>query len=333
MASQDWFEKDFYKTLGVDKDISEADLKKAYRKLARKYHPDSNPGDTAAEEKFKEISEAYDVLSDETTRKEYDQIRAMGSGARFSAGPGGPSGQPGFDDLFGGLFNQGGGGGYSYRGTQGGAGAYEDLFTMFGQGAGAPGGFGGGFRQAGPQRGADQRAQTTLSFMTAFRGDTIDLQAGDGRVITVRIPAGVKDGQKIRLRGKGAPSPNGGEPGDLILEVSVRPHPVFSRDGDNIIVTVPVTFAEAVNGANIEVPTPDGKTVKVRVPAHSPSGKRLRVKERGVPRKRGRGDLIVRIEIAVPKSLNNEQRKALEDFVAASGDEDPRAELMRAARG
>lgn len=330
MASQDWFEKDFYKTLGVDKDISEADLKKAYRKLARKYHPDSNPGDKAAEEKFKEISEAYDVLSDDKTRREYDQIRAMGSGARFSAGPGGPGGQPGFEDLFGGLFNQGGGG-YSYRTSTGGAGGYEDIFSMFGQGAGGPGGF-GGYRQAGPQRGADQRAQTTLSFMTAFRGDTIDLQAGDGRVITVRIPAGVKDGQKIRLRGKGGKSPNGGEPGDLILEVSVRPHPVFSRDGDNIVVTVPVTFAEAVLGANIQVPTPDGKTVKVHVPPHTQSGKRLRVKERGVPRKRGNGDLLVRIEVAVPQNLNNEQRKALDDFVAASGDDDPRADLMREAR-
>lgn len=330
MASQDWFEKDFYKTLGVDKDIAGAELKKAYRKLARKYHPDSNPGDKAAEEKFKEISEAYDVLSDEKTRAEYDQVRAMGAGARFSAGPGGAGGQAGFEDLFGGLFNQGGGG-YSYRSSGGGAGGYEDLFSMFGQGAG---GFGqGGFgRQAGPQRGADQRAQTTLSFMTAFRGDTIDLQAGDGRVITVRIPAGVKDGQKIRLRGKGAASPNGGESGDLILEVNVRSHPVFSRDGDNIVVTVPVTFAEAVQGATIEVPTPDGKTVKVRVPAHSPSGKRLRVKGRGAPKKHGAGDLVVRIEVAVPQNLNGDQRRALDDFVAASGDESPRNDLMREAR-
>jgi molecular chaperone DnaJ len=268
------------------------------------------------------------VLSDATTRKEYDQIRAMGSGARFSAGPGGPGGQAGFEDLFGGLFNQGGGQ-YSYRQSPG-AGGYEDLFSMFGQGAG---GFGGrGFGQAGPQRGADQRAQTTLSFMTAFRGDTIDLQAGDGRVITVRIPAGVKDGQKIRLRGKGAASPNGGEPGDLILEVSVRSHPVFSRDGDNIVVTVPVTFAEAVNGANIEVPTPDGTTVRVKVPAHSQSGKRLRVKGRGVPKKHGAGDLLVRIEVAVPQNLNSEQRRALDDFVAASGPESPRDDLLREAR-
>lgn len=331
MASQDWFEKDFYKVLGVDKSISEADLKKAYRKLARQYHPDSNPGNTAAEEKFKEISEAYDVLSDAEKRKEYDQIRAMGAGARFSAGPGGPGGAS-FEDLFGGLFNQGGGGGFSYS-TSGGrpGGGYEDVFSnLFGGQAGGAGFGGAGF--GGPRRGPDQRASTTLNFMTAIRGDTIDLQAGDGRVITVRIPAGVKDGQKIKLRGKGGQGSDGGERGDLILEVTVRPHPVFRRDGDNIIVDVPVTFGEAVRGATIEVPTLDGKTVKVKVPPHSQSGRTLRVKGRGVETKSHTGDLLAHLQVMVPSRLSKEQEAALDAFIAAGPSENPRDDLLREAK-
>lgn len=330
MASQDWFEKDFYQTLGVDKDIGEADLRKAYRKLARKYHPDSNRGDKAAEEKFKEISEAYDVLSDAEKRKEYDQIRAMGAGARFSAGPGGAGGAGNFEDLFGNLFGQGGysqpgGRSYSYS-TSGGN--FEDIFGgMFGGATGAPAGF-----QAGPSKGADQRASTTLNFMTAIKGDTIDLQAGDGRVITVRIPAGVKDGQKIRLRGKGSPGPQGGEPGDLILEVSVRPHPVFRRDGNNIVVTVPITFAEAVRGATIEVPTIEGRTVKVRVPEFAQSGKKLRVKGRGVKTKSATGDMVVELLVVVPNRLTSEQERALDAYIDASPEDNPREDLLREAR-
>lgn len=332
MASQDWFEKDFYKVLDVEKDVTEAELKKKFRKLARKYHPDSNPGDKAAEAKFKEISEAYEVLSDADKRREYDQIRAMGAGARFSAGPGGPGGSANFEDLFGGLFGGGQQGGFSYRTSSTGPGAagYEDLFGgLFG--GGQPAGFGtGGY--GGPRRGADQRAQTTLNFMTAIRGDTIDLQAGDGRVITVRIPAGVKDGQKIRLRGKGAPGPGGGEPGDLILEVTVRPHEVFRRDGDNIRVELPITFAEAVKGATVEVPTLDGGTVKVKVPAHSQTGKVLRVKGRGVETKHAKGDLLVELAVTVPNRLTREQEAALDAFIAASPADNPRDDLLRAAR-
>ncbi|RRJ86659.1 J domain-containing protein [Gulosibacter macacae] len=336
MASQDWFEKDFYKVLGVDKNISEAELKKAYRKLARQYHPDSNPGNTTAEEKFKEISEAYDVLSDAEKRKEYDQIRAMGAGARFSAGPGGPGGANNFEDLFGGLFNQGGGGGgYTYTtGGRGGSAGYEEMFSNLFGGGGTQG-FGQGFGGAGfggPRRGADQRASTTLNFMTAIRGDTIDLQAGDGRVITVRIPAGVKDGQKIKLRGKGGKGTDGGEAGDLILEVTVNPHPVFKRDGNNIAVDVPITFAEAVNGATIEVPTLDGKTVKVKVPPHSQTGRTLRVKGRGVETKTQKGDLLAHLQIVVPNRLTKEQQEALDAFIAASPNENPRDDLLRAAK-
>ena len=333
MASQDWFDKDFYKVLGVEKDVSEADLKKTYRKLARKYHPDSNPGDKAAEEKFKEISEAYDVLSDAESRKEYDQIRAMGAGARFSAGPSGADGQT-FEDLFGGLFGGGaqGGrgypGGFSYSTSTGGEPprGYEDLFSnLFGAGGG-PSAYG---QQFGPRRGADEHASVEIGFMNAIRGDTMDLRTGDGNYITARIPAGVKDGQKIRLRGKGQPGTGGGEAGDLILEVHVRPHDVFTRDGDNIRITVPVTFGEAVEGATIQVPTLDGSTVKIKVPAHSQSGRVLRVKGRGVTTSKKKGDLLVEIHVEVPKRLTAEQERLLKEFIAAGPDDDPRADLIR----
>ncbi|MET1019695.1 MAG: DnaJ domain-containing protein, partial [Microterricola sp.] len=211
MASQDWFDKDFYKVLGVSKDVSAADLKKAYRKLARKYHPDSNPGNPAAEAKFKEISEAHSVIGDPEQRKEYDAVRAMGGGARFTA-PGQGGQQGGFDDVFGGMF--GGGArqqGYSYEQ----AGFDDILGGMFGRAQGGGGRFGtptGGFRGAGgPTRGRDVVASTTVDFITATHGDQITLQTQEGRPIKVKIPAGVADGQKIKLRGQGQPSPDGGE--------------------------------------------------------------------------------------------------------------------------
>jgi molecular chaperone DnaJ len=260
VASQDWFDKDFYAVLGVAKDVSPAELKKAYRKLARKYHPDSNPGNAAAESKFKEISEAHAVLADAEQRKEYDQMRAMGPGRpRFTSGAPGQS--AGFEDVFGGMFGQGG----AQRG--GGAAGFEDIFSgMFGGG-----GFGqssGGFRGGGgPTRGRDQTAATTLDFLTAINGDTVKLQPAEGRPISVKIPAGVSDGQKIRLKGKGEPSFDGGPPGDLTLTVTVRRHPVFDRDGLNLRVDVPVTFTEATLGATIEVPTLGGDPVKLRVAA------------------------------------------------------------------
>ena len=266
MASQDWFDKDFYKVLGVAKDVSDADLKKTYRKLARKYHPDSNPGDAAAEAKFKEMSEAYAVLSDREQREEYDQIRAMGSGARFQA-PGSGGGGGGFEDVFS-RFGQGRGGTSQAD--------FDDIFAMFGQQGGGfgSGRFGqstGGFRGfGGPQRGADVSARTTIDFVTATKGDTISLQGEDGKPFKVKIPAGVKDGQKIKLRGRGRPSPDGGEPGDIVVSVTVRPHSVFTRDGLNLRVTVPVTFTEAALGATIEVPTLDGEPVRLRVAPGTP---------------------------------------------------------------
>jgi molecular chaperone DnaJ len=326
LASQDWFDKDFYAVLGVSKDVTPAELKKVYRKLARKYHPDSNPGDAAAEAKFKEISEANSVLSDPEQRKEYDQIRAMGSGARFTAGAGGQGGG-GFEDVFGGMFNQGGSG----RRTAGGGG-FEDIFSgMFGGG-----GFGqtsGGYRgYGGPSKGRDVIASTTLDFQTAVTGETITLTQAQGKPIKVRIPAGVADGQKIRLRGRGEPSPDGGEAGDIVLTVAVRPHPVFERDGLNIRLDVPVTFTEAALGATIEVPTLGGDPVRLRVAPGTPSGRVLRVKGRGVDAKEGKGDLLATVQVAVPSHLSDKAREAVEALREALPDENPRADLIDKAR-
>ncbi|GAA2870008.1 DnaJ C-terminal domain-containing protein [Microbacterium arabinogalactanolyticum] len=326
MASQDWFDKDFYKTLGVSKDISDAELKKTYRKLARKYHPDSNPGDAAAEAKFKEISEAYSVLSDAEQRREYDEIRAMGSGARFTAPGGGGAG--GFEDVFS-RFGQGGG-----RQAD-----FDDIFSMFNQGGGSFGGgrFGqssGGFRGfGGPQKGADVTARTTLDFVTAAKGETITLQAEDGKPFKIKVPAGVADGQKIRLRGRGRPSPDGGEPGDIVVQVTVRPHPVFTRDGLNLRLTVPVTFTEATLGATIEVPTLGGETVKLRVAPGTPSGRVLRVKGRGIASaKKGTGDLLAELQVAVPSHLDDAAKEALQRFHELEPTENPRAEMMAKAK-
>jgi molecular chaperone DnaJ len=324
VASQDWFDKDFYAVLGVTKDVSDAELKKTYRKLARQYHPDSNPGDAKAEARFKEISEAYSVLSDPEMRREYDQIRAMGSGARFT--PGGAGGG-GFEDVFGGMFG-GRGGRTTYS-----AGGFEDLLSgMFGSG-----GFGtptGGYRgDGGPTKGADVTAKTTLDFLTAIRGDTVTLQMQNGRETKVKIPEGVADGQKIRLKGKGQPSPDGGAPGDLVLTVAVRKHPVFEREGLNLRVDVPVTFAEAALGATIEVPTLDGPPVKLRVAPGTPSGRVLRVKGRGVTTSKGTGDLLAEVVVAVPNHLPEKAKAALDAFVKAMPAENPREDLLARAKG
>jgi len=330
VASQDWFDKDFYAVLGVSKGISAADLKKTYRKLARQFHPDSNPGDPTAEAKFKEISEAHSVLSDPEMRREYDQIRAMGSGARFSAPGGRPGQNAGFEDVFGGLFNNGPQ--PRYPGAGGSAGSFEDLLGgMFGGG-----GFGsstGGFRGAGgPVKGRDLSASTTLDFVTAINGETIKLQPADGKPINVKIPAGVSDGQKIKLKGKGEPSPDGGAAGDLVLTVSVRKHPVFERDGLNLRIDVPVTFAEAALGATIEVPTLGGDPVKLRVAAGTPSGRILRVKGRGVTSTKGTGDLLAEVQVAIPSHMPDAALAALKEFEKAMPDENPRADLIERAR-
>ncbi|MCQ9369122.1 DnaJ domain-containing protein [Brevibacterium sp. 50QC2O2] len=330
----EWFEKDYYKVLGVDKDASDADIKKAYRKLARKYHPDANPGDKKAEEKFKEISAAHQVLADKETRKQYDQVRAMGSGARFTAGAGGPGGAGGgFEDVFSGLFNSGGGRG-QYSGGPGGFGGAggPDLSDLFG-GAFGGGGFGGGRGyQPGPVKGGDIKASTRLSFTEAAKGATVKLKMPNGSPLNVRTPIGVKDGQKVRLRGKGKASPNGGEAGDVVLTVNVEPHPVFTRDGDNLRVTVPVTFAEAALGAEVQVPTLSGFPVRLKVPAGTPSGRVLRVRGKGIETKKHTGDLLVTVEVHVPQRMSKDAKQAVEAFAKATEGEDPRADLYAKAK-
>ncbi|MBE1875882.1 DnaJ C-terminal domain-containing protein [Myceligenerans pegani] len=330
MTGQDWMEKDFYAELGVPKDADDAAIKKAYRKLARTYHPDQNKGDEQAEARFKAIGEAYAVLSDPEQRRQYDAIRAMAGGARFSAGPGG-GGANGFEDILGAMFGGGGAGPrvrYSRTGPGAGQGAagFEDILGgMFG-GAGAPAGF------RAPERGADVQAATTLPFRTALEGATVDLTV-DGRTLTARIPAGVNDGQKIRLRGKGRPGTGGGEAGDLLITVHVTEHPVFRLDGANVRLTLPVTFPEATLGATVEVPTPSGETVKLKLPAGTPSGKVLRAKGRGAHTARGTGDLLVTVQVVVPQKLSKTAREALDAFAAASDGTDPRADLTERAKG
>jgi molecular chaperone DnaJ len=339
MASQDWFEKDFYAILGVPQDADEAAIKKAYRKLARKHHPDQNAGDPAAEQRFKDVGEANSVLSDPEQRREYDAIRQMArGGARFSAGgPGGAGGASGgFEDVFSSMFGGGGGGGGARVRYSTGGGAQPDLEDilggMFGAGAGPAYG-GSGFRAPqGPRRGADLTARTTLSFRDAVEGSTVTLGTTGGGQITTRIPAGVKDGQKIRLRGKGQPGDSGAPAGDLILTVAVEKHPVFGRDGDNLTLDLPVTFAEATLGATVSVPTLDGAAVKVRVAPGTPTGRVLRVKGRGVPRKGSPGDLMARISIVVPQRLSDEAKAAVETLRSLDDGFDPRAELFENAK-
>jgi molecular chaperone DnaJ len=318
MASQDWFEKDFYAVLGVSKDVSDSELKKVYRKLARQFHPDSNPGDKKAEARFKEISEAYTVLSDSATRQEYDQIRAMGGGARFTSG--GPGGQGGFEDMFGNLF--GGGGGQRVR-FQPGA---EDLFGGLFGGGGNP--FGGQPRGgSNPRKGADLTAAITIDFRTAMNGGEVSLDTKGSKPLHIAIPAGVADKQKIRVRGKGEASMTGGPAGDLVLTVSVTEHPVFSRDGNNIRVDVPVTIPEAILGATIEVPTLDGERVKVKVPANTPSGRVLRVRDRGISLKGKKGDLLATILIVTPDTLSDQAKSLIEKFDAETTGGNPRDAL------
>ena len=331
MASQDWFDKDFYKTLGVSKDVSEADLKKTYRKLARQYHPDSNPGDAKAEARFKEISEAYSVLSDTEQRQEYDQIRAMGSGARFTAP--GSGGAGGFDDVFGSMFGGAGGGRGGYQQYPGGGAGYDDILGgLFG--GGRFGQSSGGFRgYGGPTKGQDLQASASIDFVDAVRGETVTLEGVGGKPIKVKVPAGVSDGQKIRLRGKGHPSPDGGEAGDLILQVAVRKHPVFERDGLNLRLHVPVTFIEAALGATIEVPTLDGQVVKLKVAPGTPSGRVLRVKGRGVATAKATGDLLAEVQVAVPSHMSAEAENALLAFADKLPKENPRDDLLARARG
>jgi len=286
--------------LGVDRSASAKDIKKAYRKLAQQYHPDTNPGDEAAETRFKEVSEAYDVLSDPKVREEYDQARDAFARGAWAGSPGGGAQYVRFEDL-------------------------GDLGSMFG-GFGIGDLFGRGRR--GPQKGADLEGEMTLGFHDAIDGTTrtLTVQGPEGpRDVQVKIPPGVEDGQRIRVKGKGRPGADGGPRGDLYVRVHVAPHPLFTRTGRNLEVTVPLTYAEAALGANITVPTLDGK-VTLRIPAGTSGGKTFRVTGKGIATRKGAGDLLVTVEVAVPETLTDEQRSAIERLRDLDTD-DPRQHL------
>ena len=305
MAAKDLYEKDLYTILGVKKSDDDAAIKKQYRKLARELHPDKTKGDKKLEERFKAVSEAYEVLSDAKKRAEYDEMRNLyQSGGIPSGGFGG--GGPG------GGFN---GGGANYQDIFGG----QDLFSSL---------FGGGGRSRGPQRGADLQSETSISFRDSIFGKEITLR-GEKGPITARIPAGIKDGGKIKLKGRGQEGSGG--PGDLYVIVHVTPHPLFARDGENLKISLPVTFAEAALGADIAVPTLTGDEVKVRLAPGTPNGKTLRVKGRGITHNHQTGDLLITIVIQVPQRLDGKAKKALEDFAEATRGEDPRIDLAQKA--
>ena len=388
--NKDWLEKDFYALLGVSKDATGDEIKKKYRKLARELHPDKNPGDKAAEERFKAVSEAYDVLSDDEKRKEYDEARSLFAGGGFRPG--------GFGGSGGGY---GGGGGPQYN---------VNVEDMFGEDSGGFGEFlgglfnrgrgGGAARSRQARRGTDLESALTLSFDDSLDGVTVPLRLssdapctschgtgakagtvprmcptcdgsgqtqrnaggfafadpcvtckgrglyvddpcpscrGSGRglstrTVQARIPAGVKNGSRIKLKGKGGAGEHGGPSGDLFVDVTVTPHPVFDRKADNITVTVPVTFGEAALGGDIPVPLPRGGSVTVKIPAGTTTGRTFRVRGKGIRRKDGtQGDLLASVEVAVPQKLSSQARETLEQYAHQTEDHDPRKHLFTMA--
>lgn len=366
MAEQDWFDKDFYKMLGVSEKADEKEIRKAYRKLARELHPDKNPGNAEAENKFKEIGEAFAVLSDKEQRERYDTIRKMAAGgARFAPPPGGGGG---FEDMFGGMFGGGGAGGprVQYQTSGGGQGGFEDILSSlfsgggsggagggvpFGGGGGSPfgGGAGGGspfgggggmpfgggggspFGQPQPQKGADLTTTTKLTFKQAYEGETLQFSM-DGKSMKARIPPGVRNGQKIKMRGKGQPGVNGGPAGDLIVQVTVEDDPVFSMDGANLRVKLPVSYPEAALGSRVDVPLPDGTKIGIKVPANTSSGAVLRLKGRGIKKGSKKADVLVEMDIVTPKKLDDAAKEAVEQLKSALGDWNPRSEVVGASR-
>ncbi len=374
----DWAQKDFYQVLGVKKDASADEIKKAYRKLARANHPDSNPGDTAKHDRFKEVAEAYDVIGDADKRKKYDEMRSVyASGGGFGGGGGG--GGFNLEDL---LRDRASGGGFG------------DMFGDL---------FGGGRRQQArrPVKGPDLDTSATIGFTDAIDGVTVSLRLtsdaacpdcqgtggkpgtkphicpecegagfvvssvggafsmnetcpvcggrqlvydelcptchGNGRgtsarTIQARIPAGVKDGQRIRLRGKGGAGDNGGPAGDLYVTVRVASHPIFGRKGDNMTIDVPISFDEAALGAEVKVPTLGGAPVTLKVPAGTPNGRTFRIRGKGASKSDGtRGDLLATVEVQVPAKLDPAAREAIEAYRAATTGTALRANLFEGA--
>jgi len=301
MAAKDLYEKDFYKILGVGKSASGDEIKKKYRSLARELHPDKTKGDAAMEEKFKAVSEAYDILSDGKKRAEYDQARDMFERGGFRAPQGGQNFQGGdFSDIFVG-------------------GNPQDIFANL---------FGGGGRR-GPRKGQDLQTEATITFKEAAFGTTLELRlsadGGPSQTISARVPAGVNDGAKIRVKGKGSKGDAG--PGDLFILLHVKPHAVFSRKGENIALTVPVTFTEAALGGDIKVPTLTGDEVTLRIAPGTSNGRVLRVKGRGITKGATVGDLLVTIEVQVPQRVEGEALDALKKYAEATADQEVRKEF------
>lgn len=306
--------KDYYQLLGVKKTATEDEIKKAYRTLAKKFHPDKNKGNKDAENRFKEISEAYAVLSDKTKREQYDRLGSEAFGA------GGQNPFAGFD--FSDFINTGGARGRQSRNTRSRTVDFTDLFgDLFG------GGGGGGGRGFEPeaQRGGDIEAETTIDFRDAIQGTTMELRSSDGRTTKVKIPEGVADGQRLRIRGKGQPGAMGGPGGDLQLLVHVRPHPFFERRGNDIYVELPVTIGEAVKGGQIDVPTIHGP-VRARIPAGTQGGQTFRLTGKGVKTKSGAGDHYYKVQIALPRDLATDVMPAVEQ-IESKYRENPRANL------
>ncbi|MFN2609811.1 MAG: DnaJ C-terminal domain-containing protein [Actinomycetota bacterium] len=306
MSQREWVEKDYYAALGVDKKSSQAEIDKAFRKLAQKNHPDTNPGDARAEERFKEISQAHDVIGDPAKRKEYDQMREMLAGG-FRGFSGGPQGVR-IEDLFD-------TGGNSSAG-------FEDLFSGI---------FGAGSRSRTAPRGADYETEISLDFMDAMGGTTITLPLSVGgrtRQVKVRIPAGVKDGARIKVGGRGEQAA-GAVSGDLYVRVKVNPHRFFGRKGKDVTLQVPLTYTEAALGADIEVPTMDGGPVKVKIPAGTQPGKTFRLRGKGPVIAGANSDLLVSVQVSVPSHLSKKQRELLKDLDEAFEHPSVRAELER----
>ena len=285
-VKREWFEKDYYQTLGVSPDAKEKDIQKAYRTLARDLHPDQNPGDIKAEERFKDVSAAYDVIGDPETRAKYDEARQMG-----------PGGMGGFSSNFSGQ-----------------TGDISDLINSMFSG-------GGSFGQAThprPHKGANQQAQLRLTFDESINGIetsvTSGTQSGATQSVKMRIPAGVEDEQRIRLKGKGSPGSHGGPSGDLIVIIRVTPHEIFGRDEMNLTLQLPVTFIEAALGDDIQVPTYPNGSVTLRLPAGTQTGSTFRVKGEGIKDEKTSGDLLVTVEITVPQKLDKQQEKALQEL-------------------
>jgi molecular chaperone DnaJ len=304
MAAKDLYEKDFYKVLGVDKKAAADEIKKRYRALARDLHPDKTKGDVAKEEQFKAVSEAYEILSDAKKRAEYDEARSLFAKGGFRAPTGGQQGGD-FGDIFGG-------------------GNPQDIFANL---------FGGGGRR-GPRKGQDLQTEATITFRESVFGTTLDLRLGMDRGqsqnISARVPTGVTDGAKIRVKGKGSPGEAG--PGDLFIQLHVKPHPIFGRKGENLTITLPITFAEAALGADVKVPTITGEDVTVRIAPGTPTGRTLRVKGRGVTKGSTTGDLLVTVEVQVPQRVDGKALDALKKFAEETASEDVRADFVNKAK-